>query len=574
MKLKIAFLVLAACAGAAEIFEGPKSIIDLQEFRQTESIRIRSQSGSDGVATLINLSPAINAWYLLKVAWAGQTEVAYHLENPEPRTRKLLLDEKYPTGLIIAEGKSRSNCDVFGSAVLPAALPAVLKDARASSLIYAPLCDGRIFLRNPAIGHRTSLEAATDFLRDHVWGAEKIIAAGHILLGDAYRETGEVESGGRTKSVPEPNEAPLPALVDAAYTGEVLTSNNFGIALAQPHPNGLSPGAWYAAAGNSGVYASILRPNLISPAILESYKSRVNYLDGTEASALCYLVAFDLDRFDLGYALGTEHPKVGWSAHMQPQMRDPKLPGPDGIATIAPLVATGLIAPQYAPRAISAFTAGFKREQGAFKYGELALKNHGTHYGFIENGVVFSRLQPGLSTIFVLEDGSISMKTWTEDDNRLLARIRHARQNGVPIVEWDRAAQSTVPGALVKTWGPGNWSGSEDVKLRTMRSGLAIASNGRKRFLIYAVFSSATPSAMARVFQAYRCDYAMLLDMNALEHTYLALYRRAGPRMYVDHLIKGMSELDKTVAGEIVPRFLGYADNRDFFYVMRREGKP
>ena len=63
----------------------------------------------------------------------------------------------------------------------------------------------------------------------------------------------------------------------------------------------------------------------------------------------------------------------------------------------------------------------------------------------------------------------------------------------------------------------------------------------------------------------------MLLDMNALEHTYLALYRRSGSQMFVDHLLKGMSELDKSAAGEVVPRFLGYPDNRDFFYVMRRE---
>jgi hypothetical protein len=62
----------------------------------------------------------------------------------------------------------------------------------------------------------------------------------------------------------------------------------------------------------------------------------------------------------------------------------------------------------------------------------------------------------------------------------------------------------------------------------------------------------------------------MLLDMNALEHTYLALYRRSGSRMFVDHLVKGMSGLEKSTAGEIVPRFSGYSDNRDFFYVMRR----
>ena len=34
-----------------------------------------------------------------------------------------------------------------------------------------------------------------------------------------------------------------------------------------------------------------------------------------------------------------------------------------------------------------------------------------------------------------------------------------------------------------------------------------------------------------------------------------------------------MSVLDKSSAGQPVPRFVGYPDNRDFFYVMRREVK-
>jgi len=82
---------------------------------------------------------------------------------------------------------------------------------------------------------------------------------------------------------------------------------------------------------------------------------------------------------------------------------------------------------------------------------------------------------------------------------------------------------------------------------------------------------------MARVFQAYGCTYAMLTDMNALEHTYLAVYRRTGTHLFVDHLLKGMSVLDKSAGDEVIPRFLGYPDNRDFFYVMRRsmkEAKP
>jgi hypothetical protein len=104
-----------------------------------------------------------------------------------------------------------------------------------------------------------------------------------------------------------------------------------------------------------------------------------------------------------------------------------------------------------------------------------------------------------------------------------------------------------------------------------MRAGAALQEVNGKRFLIYADFTSATPSAMARVFQAYGCSYAMLLDMNALEHTYLAVYKRQGTKLLVQHLIRGMSEVDKSAKGPPITRFHGYADNRDFFYVLRKE---
>ncbi len=545
--------------------EAPKTILELQQFRQSHSIQIRSKQGRQGAATLVDLNPAINAWYLLKVVWKdGGPGLAYHLENPKPHARRLFLDEKFPAGLVVAEGKNRYFCDLFGANAL--------EQAKATRLIFSPMCEGRVYLRNPATGHRTTLEAATELLRKHVWGGEKIIAFGHILMGDIHRETGKIQGEG-VKAGVGPGDGPLPALIDSKYADRLLTSGNLGIGLEGSERTGMTPGAWYPASGNPGVYVSILQPNLIDPAILQSHKTLVNNLDSVEASALCYLIAFDLDRFELGFALGTEHPGVEWSDQILAQVKNPKLQGPDGIGSIAPLISTGQVSPQDTPRTVATFTGGFKRHHGAFKYGELALKNHGTHYGFIENGVVFSKLQPGLSTIFVLDSGSIEMKTWEEADNALLPRIKHARQNGVPLVELDGASPSPVPGHLVARWGPGNWSGSQSGKLRSMRSGAALQKNHGKRFLIYAVFSDATPSAMARMFQAYRCDYAMLLDMNALEHTYLAVYRKSGSQMFVDHLLKGMSVLDKPASGELVPRFLGYADNRDFFYVMRREGK-
>ena len=62
----------------------------------------------------------------------------------------------------------------------------------------------------------------------------------------------------------------------------------------------------------------------------------------------------------------------------------------------------------------------------------------------------------------------------------------------------------------------------------------------------------------------------MLLDMNALEHTYLAVYGLGEAGIRVQHLVKGMEAVDRTVGEQSVPRFIGYPDSREFFYVMRR----
>jgi len=531
---RMALLLVASAVATAP------SIVDLQPFR-----RVNTAHG----ATLTNLNPAVNAWFLLT---AGN--MTWHLENPKPRWQQVSLDEK--SGMLLVNGAS---CEL------------TLEEGRKSAQIYYPLCGGRLYLRNPAKGERTALESAAEFLRTQVWGGEKVIILFHHLLSDRYRETGELKNGGAGDAG---TGGPAAALISSAAARQLLKPVNLGITpeSADVDKNGMTPGAWYRAAGSPGVFLSVLQPNLIAPEILASYRDRVSALDAREGSALVYLIAFDLDRYELGFALGTAFPGVAWSDHMLPQMKDPRMPGPDGIASIAPLVSTGLISPQNARRTVATFTGGFKRTHGAFRFGDLALVNHGSHYGFMENGVAFSRLQPGLATVLMFEDGSADMKTWNESDNALLPRVRHARQNGVPIIE------DGVPGKLVAKWGPGNWSGSEDEKLRTIRAGMALGVRGGRRWLLYAVFSDATPSAMARAFQAYQVNYALLTDMNALEHTYLALYRRSGGEMAVDHLISGMSVLDKTDArgegGAVIPRFLGYPDNRDFFYVMTKEARP
>lgn len=76
---------------------------------------------------------------------------------------------------------------------------------------------------------------------------------------------------------------------------------------------------------------------------------------------------------------------------------------------------------------------------------------------------------------------------------------------------------------------------------------------------------------MARVFIAYGCSDAMHLDMNALEHTYLALYPRSGAQLGVEHLVPGMAVLDKSIGASLMPRFLSFPDDRDFFYLTKRK---
>jgi len=549
---------------------GPETIVDLQPFRRTASIRIKGPGSEEGSATLINLNPNINAWYLLVLNWQGGPSEAYHLENPKPESQMLMLDSGYSSGPVIVQGKNKFPCDLW---VAP---QESLKKAVRTGIPYASLCDGKLYLRNLTKGHRTSLEAVTDFLRDKVPGGEKIISTVRdSFFKYQYQKKAEEQTELAPREVTpgiKVYNRPSPALLGPGETKPIVKPDDLGIELDESARGGIVPGFWYGAKGNPGIYISVIMPNRISPEVMRSYSKVVNSLDGVESGGLVYLVAFDLNQFDLKFALGTDHPRVGWSAHIPDQMRDKNLPGPDGISTVSPLVSTGLINPVDSAKVAAAFTGGFKRVHGAFKYGTLSLINHGSHYGFIENGVQFSRLCPQLSTLYILDNGHIEMKTWTAKDDTLLPRIRYARQNGVPLIAGvDQVTGLSAPGDLVGRWGPGNWSGSEDTKLRTLRAGAGLQESRGSRFLIYAFFWSATPSAMARVFQAYGCRYAMHLDMNAPVHTYLAIYRRQDASIYVEHLIRQMGDADMTVKGQRVPRFLVTADDRDFFYMIRKE---
>ena len=546
--------------------DSPKTILELQPFRSETHAAVTRADGTPGTATLTNLNPYVNSWYLLAIEWpdAAGGSATYHLQNPYPLLQVLRLHAADPHSVSLANDTGVL-CTLWASDGRGA-----LAAAAASGLPYAPLCSGALWLRNPVAGHHTSLERITDFLRDHVWGGERVVSfVKQEFYRDAFLEKGALGSAPALAPV---TPGPLPAALAPEYLGRAAVTTGLALDLGSA-AHELQLGQWYAVPGLPGVFVSTIAPQYIDARFLAP-EAHVNPLDRVESGALAYLVAFDPRLLELHFVLGTDHPRLDWSERPPPSSWDPRLPGPDGVASAAPLVTNGMVNPADAARTVAAFAGGFKRSHGAFALGPLAARNHGSHYGFIEQGVVFSKLQPGLSTVLVRDDGAADVRTWTATDDALLPRIRDARQNGVPLVEYDAREQRAVPGELVNLWGPGNWSGSAEEVLRTLRAGLCLQDTGTQRFLIYGYFSAATPSAMTRVFQAYQCRYAMHLDMNALEHTYLALYVSRGGRRLVEHLIEGMEQVDRTAGQEFVPRFLAFPDDRDFFYLTRRAVEP
>jgi len=537
----------------------PGSIFAMQPFRASQEV-----DGADEMhLKLTSMNPGVNAWFVLDITspgFFGSGTKAYHLENADPDTWQISLAGGADAALVIEGDGETITCEPWNGDY------SELDEAADQPLPFAPICGGRIYLRNKVRGSRTNREAMADFLRNNVVFGDSIV---NLIKGsfyeDAFMQSSDTEDGGDAGATVEALGRANLSRFPLMYTAPAFT-------LIGTEAGRLEAGAWYAVANAPGIYASVMQPGMISDEIL-GRKGETNYLDGVERGADVHLVAFDMAKFDIGYELGTDHPSFGWSSRPNGAGRDWRIPGPDGFNTPAPLVMSGMVSPALADRVAATFTGGYKRDHGAFRYGPMATFNHGHHYGFMVNGVVLSKLWPDLATIIIWKDGRMEMRKWTEADNAQLADIRFARQNGVPLIEQDPETGEPVAGSLVRNWGPGNWSGSADAQLRTLRGGACTKQVDGRQFLIYAYFSTATPSAMTRTFQAYGCDNAMLLDMNSQEHTYMALYPQTDSEwITAEHLVRGMRAIDQQRRdGTSIPRFVGFADNRDFFYILRKE---
>jgi len=529
-----------------------RDVVDFQPFRA----ELTGTAGDGTPLRLISLNPYANAWFVLETG-QGRRASRWHLENVAPGLFTVSLGDD--GGAI--------RIDSAAGPVTCTPWTGELDAARRAGLPFAPICEGRLMLRSRGSGSRTMRESVTDFLRSYVpFGEDLITLVKGTLYEDAFLETSLVLD-------PDEASAAVGSLGRAALRRAVAMQSNMRLALVDADPRRMEAGAWYAVADAPGVYASILQPGMVAPEILNR-RNEANALDGVENNADAWFFAYDLDRFELGYETGTDHPAVGWSP--RPSVNRRGLPGPDGFGDLDPLAMTGMLNPVALDRVAAIIAGGFKREHAAWRQGPMSTTNQGHHYGVIVQGTVLSRLQPGLATIYALEDGTLRMRTWDAADAQLLPRIRFARQNGVPLVEPgpDGAPRA---GAQVRSWLGGNWSGSAEAQLRTLRSGACLREvedeTGLRRFLIYGVFSSVTPSGMTRVFQAYGCNYALQLDMNAFDLTYAAVFARvrgvAGFRVL--HLDHRMDESDRRAAdGTPLGRFVNFPDNRDFLYLLRR----
>jgi hypothetical protein len=543
-----------------EVYSGSSvpSPVEFSPMRATQEVAL----ADGGAFRLISLHPGVNRWYLLqRLPAEGQGRVqSWHFENADAAAWQVSLTEDANPALLIEGAGDPLECRPWTGEAPE------LASAAASGLPYAPVCAGRLYLRNQVSGSRTNREAVSDFLRKNVIFGDKLV---NLIKGtffeDAFLETtafGEDE---------DDTGAVVAALGKARLDRQPVMRTAMDLPV-EGAPGGMEAGSWYEVEGQDGVFASVMQPGMVSAEILNT-RNGANWLDGVEQSADVYLVAFDLARFEVGYELGTDHPGLEWSSRPQRQSGEWNMAGPDGFSRADPLVRNGMLSPALTARVVASIAGGFKRDHGAFRFGDYAGFNRGHHYGFISNGVTFSRLIPNLATLYVTTDGEVGMKTWEEADDAMIPRLAFARQNGVAVVRRDPESGMSVPGDRVTSWGGGNWSGSADAQLRTLRSGACLRESGGRKFLIYAYFSSVTPSAMARVFQAYDCDYGMLLDMNSPELTYMAVYRQnaSGDGLEARHLSRYMAESDPWLDGGRVPRFVTFSDNRDFIYLLRKD---
>jgi hypothetical protein len=505
---------------------------------------------------LFNLNPNISAQHVLQIG-----KKRYHLQFPAGSTVDLSAD-----GIsYVLPGEAAKECKLGDGKLWS------IKVSR--KVAFSPICDGRIYVRHSLYGWKQKIRTRPEMLQS--WASWTTPA--EAQEDSESNKPSVTSTRSSLRAVVESMIKPPAANVKPAHTKTTVGARQLGIAIAGPDKQRMHVGQWYPTRHFGAMYASVVTLAHTATEFQKTFPKRVRSLAANggarQVNAMVYLLAMDLTRYTLNWMHGTDHPGVAWSRRHR--LKRSNRYGPDGFSKLAPFVPAAAVSPVDLPSTVGTFSGGFQRRHGAFKWGARAKTADAHHYGFIEDGVVLSTLMPGLATIVGYRDGRIALKTWTKADDKTIANLRFARQNGVPLMIGGGPDNVGEPGLLVGNWGHGNWSGSAKAELRTPRSAACLIEHDGARWLVYAYFSTHTPSGMARVLQAYGCDYAVHLDMNSPGHAYFALFTRLKPQLdtlefRVEHLMTQMRGWDPKINRKRTPRYLLKPEYKDFFYIMRK----
>lgn len=511
--------------------ELPPALLALQP--QAQSFSAKTPDGA--TVELVDLNPSVGRWILLRAPDGSGTPRWAHLDLGQEGVSRARLDRDGNLRVDYPKGKP-----VVCRLDTPQARAAVVKSYNSP---FTALCDGAIFARSrPSHGYKSDLESVTDWLRSQGPLGEQLIT----WRKDLFPPSGDTPEETSAPSAPGSSGGPPAAVLQRSAPSSIATAN-LGLRTGY---SSIAPGSWAQVQGAPGVWASIAAPDM-APNLFSR--------QGHEASdSLAYFMAIETNLHDPRYSVGVEHPSVGWSSRAPGPHPGS---GPDGVGSLDPLDRVGMVPPWAMQQLTAVIAGGFKRDHSAFREGPLAGKNHGSHYGFVEAGVVLSKLHPGVATFLQRAGEAPQIKVWTEQDEaRGVDKLLFARQNGLPLIDEGR------PGANLAIGPGGNWSGNAQGAAETVRSSLCVAESGKRSFLIYGVFTKAIPRDMAQLLSAYGCKSAMQLDMNAPALTYAAVATR-DERGQVRYQSLMGSMNDKNFGG--TARFTNIPDSRDFIYFVR-----
>lgn len=513
--------------------------VETKQDTEQSLTTLQQIQSEDVVISLTSLNKHINKWFILSIH--GKDSINLHVHNRYPETPVSLTNN----GLSFFKEDQEftaHECRLWNKK----SLKKLKRQLKSFAETYLPLCEGRIYVRmkRPANTQLSLTESATNLLRKTEFGENFINTFKPYIVSmmsesPSYGEKiANVAPSHQGKLLDAPLKAKMQVNDDMKYDDEHF----IGIKL-ESNPKAIEYGNWYETKMHAGIFVGLFKPALIHPDVLKVDEQKANAITAEEKEMRIYMTAYDLDMYAPEYTIGTQEPKI-----TKPELKGKVVP-------------IGSIPPYELSQSVGVFIGGFKTRHNTINHGP----NKGKTYGFIEKGVELAKMSPGLATAYLKNDGSFHVDKWPENtamERELSREVIAARQNGVMLIDDYKI------GDYVNNWGYGNWSGSAERSLKTMRSGICIQEKDNKRFLLFMAFTAATPSTMAQTMQAFSCKTAMHLDMNAYMYMHSAIYSYEPNKGYEVEYLNQHMKYPKNIKRH---RYIMDNNSRDFFYLKRRQ---